>query len=206
MLADEAAQKVDEYLTQVRQHLRGLHREQVVEITAELRSHILERASIAGQLNVAGVNAALEALGSPEELARDFAKDAVLARAEFSRSPLRLLSSVFEWASLSLAGFVVLVGAITGYFLAAIFVLVALLKPFHPAAAGLWALRQSPGDVELSLHMGFGTAPGNGREVLGWWIVPLGLVIGSGLAVLTTRFALWCARMYRRSLPLRWRG
>jgi hypothetical protein len=35
--------------------------------------------------------------------------------------------------------------------------------------------------------------------VLGWWIVPLGLVAGGALAMLTTLFALWCARQYRRS-------
>jgi hypothetical protein len=100
---------------------------------------------------------------------------------------------------MSIAGFLVLIGAITGYFVGVVFLLVALLKPFHPATAGLWALPDGADDLELSVRMGFGAAPSNGHELLGWWIVPLGIVVGCGLVILTTRFALWCVRVYRRS-------
>jgi len=47
------------------------------------------------------------------------------------------------------------------------------------------------------VRLGFGNIPA-GREVLGWWIVPFGLVVGCGLVMLTTRFAVWCARRNRR--------
>lgn len=197
MSAREAEQKVDAYLKQVRARLRGVREEQVREITAELRSHILERAASAGELTIQRVDAALDALGSPEDVAHEYTADEVLAREEVSRSPLRLIDSLFAWASMSLAGFLVLIGAIVGYFLGVVFLLVALLKPFHPATAGLWAIRNTIGDLELSVRMGFGDAPSNGHELLGWWIVPLGLVIGCGLVILTTRLALWCVRMYR---------
>lgn len=53
------------------------------------------------------------------------------------------------------------------------------------------------GTREISLRMGFYGPPAGARELLGWWVVPLGLVVGCGLLVLTTRFALWCARQYR---------
>jgi hypothetical protein len=202
----EAQVKIEEYLSKVRSRLRGLRDEQVSEIIAELRSHIAERAAPAGELTVDGVSAALRTLGSSEELAREYATDEVLARAEISRSPLRLLDSLFAWATMSVAGFLVLIGAITGYFVGLVFLLVALLKPFHPATAGLWALRTGADDLELSMRMGFGAAPGNGHELLGWWIMPLGIVIGCGLLILTTRFALWCVAMYRRSRRLGWRA
>ena len=79
------------------------------------------------------------------------------------------------------------------------FLAVALLKPFHPATAVLWSHPDGAGDLELSVRMGFGAAPGNGHELLGWWIVPMGILIGCGSVILTTRFSLWCVRMYRRS-------
>jgi hypothetical protein len=200
MSAHGAAQlKIEQYLSEVRTRLRGLGEPQVSEIIAELRSHIAERAAPQGELTVDGVSAALRALGSSEELAREYAADEVLARAEISRSPLRLLDSLFAWATISVAGFLVLIGAITGYFVGLVFLAVAWLKPFHPATAGLWALRDGAGDLELSVRMGFGAAPGNGHELLGWWIVPLGILIGCGLVILTTRFSIWCVRMYRRS-------
>lgn len=140
----------------------------------------------------------LAALGTPEELAGQYITDKVLARAEVSRSPLRILASLFRWASLSVAGFFVLLGSVLGYFFGAVFMLVAILKPFHPQTAGLWLLHDATCDSEFSFRMGFGTVPA-GRDLLGWWIVPLGLLAGCVLVTVTTRFALWCARQYRKS-------
>ena len=191
--------KIEQYLSELRSRLRGLGERQVSEIIAELRSHIAERAAPRGELTVDGVSAALQALGSSAELARQYTADEVLARAEISRSPLRLLDSLFRWATMSVAGSLVLTGAITGYFVGLVFLAVAVLKLFHPATAGLWALRDGAGDPELSVRMGFGAAPSNAHELLGWWIVPLGMVIGCGLVMLTTRFSIGCVRMYRRS-------
>jgi len=195
----DAEHKIDAFLKDVRSQLRGMGEEQSREIVAELRSHIVERASADGCLTDTSVDAALTTLGSAKELASEYIADELLARAEVQRSPFRLLDSLFGWASISVAGFFVTITSIIGYFLGAVFVLVAILKPLHPANAGLWALRDSTEDLELSVRLGFGTPPTNGHELLGWWIVPLGLVIGCALVVFTTRFALWCVRMYRRS-------
>jgi len=182
--------------------LRGMNDEDAREIVEELRSHITDKAAASGQVTAAGVDAALAGLGSPEELASQYMTDDLLARAESSRSPLRILESLFRWASLSVAGFLVLLGSIAGYFLGVVFFLCAALKPFHPHSAGLWILPDSAGDASISLRLGFGSAPAGGREVLGWWIVPIGLVVGCGLVMLTTHFALWCARQYRKSRVL----
>jgi len=195
----DAEHKIDVYLNEVRSLLRGMGEEQSREIIAELRSHIVECASAGGPLTSANVDAAVATLGSAQQLASEYVTDELLARAEVQRSPFRILDSLFGWASISVAGFVVTITSIVGYFLGGLFVLVAISKPLHPADAGLWALRESTGDLELSVRLGFGTPPINGHELLGWWIVPLGLVIGCGLVVFTTRFALWCVRMYRRS-------
>jgi hypothetical protein len=202
----EAEEKIDTYLLEVGSRLRGLGEEQTREIVAELRSHIVERASGNETLKPGGVDAALAALGSPEELARQYVTDTLLARAEVSLSPFRLVDTLFGWASVSIAGFFVTITSIVGYVIGVVFILVALLKPLHPADAGLWALHDSTGDLELSVRMGFGTPPSNGHELLGWWIIPLGLVTGCGLVVLTTRFALWCVRVYRQSRLLPRRG
>ena len=41
----------------------------------------------------------MKALGSPQELAREYTQDEILARVEISRSPLRLLDSLFGVAT-----------------------------------------------------------------------------------------------------------
>jgi hypothetical protein len=198
-IAGDAQQRVEAYLGTLRQLLRGMNAEDAGEIVEELRSHLMDRVAASGEATNAGVDAALATLGSPEELAKEYMTQNLLARAEASRSPVRILGSLFRWASLSAAGFFVLVGSMMGYFLGTVFILVAALKPFHPQTAGLWLLRDSTGDPEISLRLGFGSVPGAGRDVLGWWIVPIGLLAGCAVVMLTTRVALWCARQYRRS-------
>src|SRR5580704_13378585 len=190
-IAGEAQQKIEAYLNRIRGRLRGLRAEERREILEELRSHLLEKAA-AGGMTGAAVDAALESLGRPEELARQYVTDDLLARAEVSRSPLRILDSLFRWASLSVAGFFVLLGSIGGYFLGAAFILCALLKPFFPRTTGLWVIPDGAGDSAISLRLGLTGAAPDGRELLGWWIIPIGLAVGCALVILTTRFALWC--------------
>jgi len=198
MIAVNAQQKIEAYLHRLRGNLRGLGAEEIREIVEELRSHILDKASAEGDVTAASVDGALASLGSPEDLARDYVTDAVLARAEVSRWPLEILKSLFRWASLSVAGFFALLGTILGYSAGMVFFLVAALKPFHPENAGLWIWRNS-GDIIYSVRLGFGAPPAGARELLGWWIVPIGLVVSCVVVVLTTHFAVWCARHYRRS-------
>src|SRR5208282_6794524 len=157
-IAGDAQHKIEAYLDRLRRNLRGLSREEIREIVEELRSHILDKASAYGEEAAAGVDAALAALGSPEELASNYVTDAMLARAEVSRSPVGILKSLFRWASLSIAGFFVLLVSIIGYGTGISFFLVALLKPFHPDTAGLWVWRNS-GDITYSVRMGFATPP-----------------------------------------------
>jgi hypothetical protein len=196
------SQKMEDYLARLRAQLGCFNDQQVAEILAELRSHILDKLDIAGDARPSQVDAILAALGTPEELAGQYITDNVLARAEVSRSPLRILASLFRWASLSVAGFFVLLGSVLGYFFGAVFILVAILKLFHPHTAGLWLLHDRTGDSEFSFRMGFSSAPPDGRDLLGWWILPLGLLAGCALVTLTTRFARWCARQYRKSRAL----
>lgn len=201
-IAGHAQQRIDAYLGRLRRRLRGMNDEDARDIVEELRGHITDKASASGEVTAATVDAALVALGSPEELASQYMTDELLSRAAVSRSPVRILESLFHWASLSVAGFFVLLISIVGYFLGGAFMWCGVLKIIHPKTAGLWAFRDSTGDLEISLRLGFGSAPAGGRDVLGWWIVPIGLVVGCGLVMLTTRFALWCARQYRRSRVL----
>jgi hypothetical protein len=197
-IPDEAKQKIEAYLGKLRALLRGFKDQQVAEIVAELRSHIMDKLAAGSEATAAQVDAILAALGSPEELASQYITDNLLARAEVSRSPLHMLDSLFRWATLSVAGFFVLLGSVIGYFFGVVFILVAVFKVIHPQTAGLWLLHDSTGDREFSFRMGFGSAP-TGRDLLGWWILPSGLLAGCALVTLTTRFALWCVRQYRKS-------
>jgi hypothetical protein len=193
---------MEAYLGKLRSRLRGVNDAEVQEIVEELRSHIMEKAGPAAEMTCPGVDAALAALGPPEELAGQYLTDHLLAQAEISRSPWRILKSLFRWASLSVAGFFVLLGSIVGYFSGGVLALVAVMKLIHPKTAGLWILQQSDGDLLFSFRLGFEGPPEGYRDVLGRWIIPVGWLAGCGLVMLTTYVAIWFVRRYRKTLAL----
>jgi hypothetical protein len=193
--------RVEDYLARLQKRLAGLSREEAADIVVELRSHILEKAALTGEASPAAIENILAALGSPEDLAAEYMADDLLERAAGGRSPLLLLRGLLRWASLSAAGVFVLLGCMVGYFVGACFMLCAFLKPLHPHAAGLWRLADQYGSY--SLRLGFGPVPAGGAELLGWWMVPLGLLVGGGLCLLTTQITFWCVQQFRRSHVLR---
>jgi hypothetical protein len=196
---DDGRRQIEAYLGRVRRGLRSLGEEDTSEILEELRSHILDAARAEGPATAASVGAALSRLGRPETLAGEYATNEMLLRAEVTRSPFRILETLFRWASLSLGGFLALLASIGGYLLGGVCLLCAALKPFHPATAGLWTFPDD-GGVAISLRLGFGLPPPGAHELLGWWIVPVGWIVGWALVVLTTRFSLFCLR-FQRSVP-----
>ena len=197
-LAQSAQKKIDRYLQDLSAALRALPTEQASDIVKELRSHIVEKATASGDMTPAVVDSVLTDLGRPEDLASLYLTDDLQVRALASRSPLLILRSLFRWASISFAGFFVLMGSLLGYFLAAALVACALLKPIHPLTAGLWLIPNGA-DYEISIRLGFGSVPSGGRDLLGWWIVPIGVAAGFGLFFLTARFGLWSIRRLRRT-------
>jgi hypothetical protein len=201
-ISTDSQQKIDAYLEVLRKRLRGLGEQDARDVVEEIRSHILDKALVGEDITPGAVASALAALGSPEELASQYVTDDLLARAQVTRSPWLILHSLFRWASLSFAGFWVLMFSLIGYGLAGAFVLCAVLKPIHPRTAGLWALPDPADAFSVSLRLGFGPPPVDGRELLGWWIIPLGLVVGTGLVFLTFHFGLWSIRKFWRPRPV----
>jgi hypothetical protein len=197
-ISTDSQQAIDAYLKVLRKRLRGLSEQVSDDVVKEIRSHILDKASLGGQMTPASVASVLAGLGSPEELASQYVTDDLLARAQVTRSPWLVLRSLLRWASLSFVGFSVLTFSVLGYFLAGSLALCAMLKPIHPQTAGLWLLPSLEGDYSFSLRLGFSSPPADGRELLGWWIVPIGLALAMGLVLLTFHFGLWGIRKFWR--------
>ncbi|HWW62157.1 MAG TPA: hypothetical protein VN181_12375 [Thermoanaerobaculia bacterium] len=170
----------DEYLDELRARLRGVP--DAEDIVAEIRGHVHD----AGP----DVQATLARLGTPSELAALYAT-------ERSNSPALLFRSLFRFATVSIGGFFALLGLAAGYVLAISFFLAAIIKPFAQHRTGVWRLA----DGEISLRLGLLSAPPAGsEELLGWWIVPIGLLAGALVLWLTPRFGRWATRRFRRSL------
>jgi hypothetical protein len=192
----DGARALEGYLSELRARLRLLPGAEVSEILEELRGHVRDSVGRSGEPTENEVAAVLKRLGSPAELASLYQTESLLARAGRSRSPWLLLRSVGRWATVSAAGVFALFGLIVGYVVAGSFFCAAMVKPFAPARVGLFRL----GEDEISLHLGLSAPPpAHGQELLGWWIVPLGLLLGAAAFRLTVGFARWAIRRFRRA-------
>ena len=191
----EATRLLEGYLAEIRKGLGRLPEAERAEIVAELRGHVLESAG--ADPSESAVAAVLERLGAAEELAPQYARESLLVRAERGGSPWLLLRGLVRLATVSVAGFFAFLGLVFGYGLAVCLFLAAVRKPMTPERVGLWRV----GEDAVSLTLGWGEPP-VGREILGWWIVPIGLLAGGCGFWVTSWLGRWCVRRLRRS-PVR---
>jgi len=184
------------YLLQIRDKLRGLPSAQVSEILAELRSHILDSISSRNvPLTDATTREALDRLGPPETIAAMYLTENLMAKAENSRSPWLVMRALFRLAIKSAWALAAFLVAFLGFGSAITFLVCAIAKPFYPDHIGLWWDTNS----HMPTALGFVWPAPPDRELLGWWIIPLGLVICVALFLVTIRFARWNIRHIRRS-------
>ena len=191
-----AETRVNEYLSQLRNALTGITVSEREDIVEEIRMHIRERLADS-QTNVDDV---LSGLGSAHELAAQYRTGMLVQRARTSRSPLVILRAALRWATMGVEGFLVFMIAIIGYALGGGFLILALLKPIFPANTGFWV---GPGQFSFSFFpdsvlASFHPPP---HEVLGWWLIPVALILGSLLMAGTTRLLQYLMGRFRWKTP-----
>jgi hypothetical protein len=191
---DAGIAHLDTYLSQVQRYLGGLPDAEAREVIAELRAHVLDK--VEGAPTPQRVEAAIAELGTPKEVARLNVTERVVAHLDIHRSPRSVLGGVTRLAGLSAYGFFVFLVSFTSYGVALSLLVMAAVKPFWPAHAGLWWTPDPKFGHSLSFGVVF-PSPG-GRELLGFWIIPIGVVGGLLIGYLTWRFGLISARQMRR--------
>ena len=196
MIEQSIQTRIDSYLMNLRRCLRELPAEDVNDILREIRSHILDRAEAEGELTDERIVEILKALGKPEDIGPLYESEAQIQRARASFSPSLILRTTMRWAMRSIIGFAVFLAGITGYSMAAGFLLCAILKPFMPEQVGMW--------IHPNGLFTFGmvdAVPGN-HEVLGWWLIPVGIVLSALCLILTTRVLRTLLRFARSAKDL----
>jgi hypothetical protein len=186
---------IDSYLAALRKELRELTDEDANDIVEEIRMHLLDKT---GGEAPETVTATLAALGTPAELADKYCTEEMLARGRAARSPAYIARSVGRWALLTLGGLAVFSLSVVGYCLGGWLFVLGILKlhdPSHTGAYGQW------NDHDKSFHWQSG-GPNTPDELLGWWLVPIGLIVGGGLLLLTFKFGNWSIRKFWR--PRKW--
>jgi hypothetical protein len=200
MAMSDAERRIESYLSRLRKQLGRRSGGNWKESVTELRSHIVERATVGGEITEASVEGVLQSLGRPEDLAEQYLVDALPWDSEANGARSRYAHEFSRWTRLIATGVPVLLLASVGYFLGAVLLICALSKPFHPDSAGLWRIPDLH-DITVSLRLGFGSGhpPVGSADLLGWWIVPIGLLSGYVLLSIATHLALCSLRLFRLS-------
>ena len=188
--------QINDYLARLRAALTGMTVSEREDIVEEIRMHIRERISDP----LTSLDSVLSGLGPADELAQQYRTGLLLQRARTSISPVVILRAALRWATTGVEGFIVFMIAITGYAAGGCFILLALMKPFFPQNTGLWV---GPGEFGFSFRMGATmTNPASPvHEVLGWWLIPVCLVVGSLSLALTTKLLQFLMGRFHWKVP-----
>ena len=182
---------IELYLLQIRNKLQSLPSVQISEILAELRSHILDSINSRHE----AITDVLNRLGSPDNIAAMYLTENLMAQAETSRSPWLVMRTLFRLAINSVWALAAFLVSFLGYGSAVGFLVCAIAKPFYPDHVGLWWDTKS----HIPTGLGFVWPAPSDSELLGRWIIPLGLTISAVLFVVTTHFARWNIHRIRRT-------
>jgi hypothetical protein len=193
----ESTKAVDSYLMALRKQLRELTDEDANDIVEEIRMHILDKTC--GDVQPETIRETLAALGTPAELANKYCTEEMLARGRAARSPAYVARSAGRWALLTVVGLVVFLLSVVGYGFGGFLFMVGLLKIFNPGGTGVYGVWT---DHEKSFNWGSGPGPNRPGELLGLWLIPIGLLVGGGLLLLTFQLGRWSLRKFWR--PRKW--
>jgi len=158
------------YMEQVGGLCGSLDRRQKADILAELKAHLLESyIQLDNGDEETRISAAIEKLGQPEEFVPLWVEERLLDGAQPGSTTRNLYSLLRRNALTGVQQFAfsILVGL--GYLLSFYFFIMAVMKVFFPVNVGL---HLSPTGIPF---LGYVDAD-EFREVLGYWLIPVGLV------------------------------
>jgi uncharacterized membrane protein len=179
-LSHTAPSQIDAYLAELRNRLAPITLTEREDILREIAAHI--RDSVESGSTTESV---LKRLGSPEDLAAQYRDGALIRSASRSVSPITLLRATLRVAARGTVGILVFFCGFTGYTVGVSLLLMGLLKPFIPASVGMWTSKTTAVWQTSGPTLGIQTNHPP-HELLGWWAIPVGLIGGAVVLVLTT--------------------
>ena len=185
-LSETGESRVNGYLFVLERSLKTFLPSDVVrDAVREIESHVRERvaASDGAPNERAALERILTELGPPLRVAQAYSTERIVDEAVVSGRFVPIVRAVFHLAASTVAGFFAGLGLLCGYLGGAGFIVVAALKPFFPQNVGLHMRNGWP--IAIGAVFPAPDEPVRG----GYWIVPICLVAGFGVLVVTHRAA-----------------
>lgn len=169
------ADAIERYLLRLNAALLTQPAAEREEFLREIRAHIFERLE-----DSPDIPAILSAVGDPEELARQFRTETMLARSARSWSSWVLLRTAARWALSGVQGFSIFLVAVTGYSVGAALYISAMLKPIFPKNVGIFV-------YDGVFNVGFDASrQAAGHDISGPYFTLYAMVIGFACILGTT--------------------
>lgn len=198
-LSPESKKLLDDYLQKLIEVLKPFPEKEREEIVLEIKSHIEERMaqSTGAEAGTEALKNALSRLGRPEEYGSEFVTDYLLSMGMERKKAWMVFKGLLRWGCNTLVGFFYSIFFFSSYLISVSFIFIGIMKPIFPQNVGLFL---NNGEVQnFGLIMGM-TNDATMQEVLGYWIIPISLVIGIAWFLTTTwllkriirnRFGFW---------------
>ncbi|MGH6613523.1 hypothetical protein [Sphingomonas sp.] len=182
ILVDPAAwRRWDSYFAEVDRLLSRAGAD-AAELRSDLAAHVADSMAAApGGSELDRLDAALSRLGRPIDYLRPLLADELIERGTRTYSPIMIGRGLFHAIMAGSRRTVIALAFGIGYLLLAIFAAMAALKPLWGEHVGLF--RHADGTIGAGI---VATVP-NARELLGWWSIPITLVLVALLYVAMTR-------------------
>ncbi len=176
-MSDITPRALTAYMAQLDRVLSPLGVSERQEILQEIRAHLADSAAAETGDDHQRAEAAIRKLGSPRVVGQAYLSESLLERASHGLRPgltaRGLVTALGGGLSMTVLGLVFAFG-----YLALTIIAISTVGKLFVPASGLWV--HDDGGWSLSF-----TPMPNSREVLGWWLVPIGagLVVGGWLAL-----------------------
>ena len=182
---------IDSYFDALSTQLADLPPARREEVVRELRAHVLDRLEQITVPSDDDCRTVLKALGTPEEIGRQYRVELLLSRSAWRISPWKMLRTLSRWTLTGIQGYIVFIVAMVGYLIGASFYLTALLKPFFPHNIGLFVNEQG-------LNIARFPGPPPGTDLAGPYYIPIAVCAGFLFTFLTTVTIRFVVRKFGR--------
>ncbi|HVJ27194.1 MAG TPA: hypothetical protein VM493_06600 [Vicinamibacterales bacterium] len=184
-LSDVGESRVRGYLYVLERTLRSsaslaIATDAIREVESHIRDRVADSPATPNERDA--LESILTRLGSPATVARAYSLELMMEEAEVGGRLVAVLRSLFHTATTSLKAFAAALMLFTAYTMGAGFIATALLKPIFPNNVGLWV------HEGFSLGAQFPAPPGV-TPLGGYWIIPICMVLGLVILLVTHRMA-----------------
>lgn len=162
---------IESYFAALTTQLADLPQPKREEVVRELRAHVFDRLEQISVPTDDDCRMVLKAMGTPEEIGRQYRVELLLNRSAWKISPWSMLRTLFRWTLTGIQGYIVFVVAMLGYTVGASLYVTALLKPLFPHHVGLFVSEQG-------INLARFPDPPVGTEMLGAYYIPAAAFAG----------------------------